>query len=120
MKTITIGLDIAKPVFQVHAEDGAGNAVFQKRLRRGQMEAFFSKLSPARIGLEACGTAHYWGRVLRGLGHEVVSIPAAYVKPFVKRNKTDARDAEAIVAAMGRPDMRPRFHGDKLCGHRKS
>ena len=106
MKSITIGLDIAKSVFQVHAEDRAGKIVFQKRLARGQVEAFFSKLPPARIGMEACGTAHYWGRVLRELGHELVLIPAAYVKAFVKRNKTDARDAAAICAAMGRPDMR--------------
>ena len=103
MKTIAIGLDIAKSAFQVHAADSDGEIVLQKRLTRGRMKAFFAKPPPSRIGVEACGAAHYWGRLLRGPGHEAVLIPAAYVKPFVKRNKTDARDAEAIAAAMGRP-----------------
>jgi transposase len=80
--------------------------VLTKRLRRSQVVEFFAQLAPARIGIEACGSAHYWGRTLRELGHEVVLIPAAYVKPFVRRNKTDARDAAAICAALGRPDMR--------------
>lgn len=106
MHAITIGLDIAKSVFQVHGEDRNGKVVMQKRLRRGQVEEFFRKLPPCRIGIEACGTAHYWGRTLRALGHEVRLIPAAYVKPFVKRNKNDARDAAAICVALGRPDMR--------------
>ena len=106
MQVITIGLDIAKSVFQVHGEDASGKIVLQKRLRRGQVEKFFARLAPARVGIEACGTAHYWGRTLRALGHDVRLIPAAYVKPFVKRNKTDARDAAAICAALGRPDMR--------------
>jgi transposase len=106
MQTITIGLDIAKSVFQVHAEDAAGKIVAQKRLRRSQVEPFFAKLAPALVGIETCGTAHYWGRTLCALGHQVRLIPAAYVKPFVKRNKTDARDAAAICAALGRPDMR--------------
>jgi transposase len=106
MHAITIGLDIAKLVFQVHAEDSAGKIIVQKRLRRSQVETFFAKLASALVGIEACGSAHYWGRTLRALGHEVRLIPAAYVKPFVKRNKTDARDAAAICAALGRPDMR--------------
>lgn len=106
MNAITIGLDIAKSVFQVHGEDQNGKVVVQKRLRRGQMQAFFSQLPPSVIGIEACGTAHYWGRTLRALGHEVRLIPAAYVKPFVRRNKNDARDAAAICAALSRPDMR--------------
>jgi transposase len=106
MQVITIGLDIAKSVFQVHGEDASGKIVLQKRLRRGQVEKFFARLAPARVGIEACGTAHYWGRTLRALGHDMRLIPAAYVKPFVKRNKTDARDAAAICAALGRPDMR--------------
>ena len=106
MKIITIGLDISKSVFQVYAEDGAGAVVLQKRLRRGQVERFFAKLAPSRIGIEACGSAHYWGRMLQAQGHEVRLLPAAYVKPFVRRNKTDARDAAAICAALGRPDMR--------------
>lgn len=106
MNAITIGLDIGKSIFQVHAEDGEGKVVLQKRLRRSQVEAFFAKLAPARIGIEACGSAHHWGRRLRAQGHQVRLIPAAYVKPFVRRNKTDARDAAAICAALGRPDMR--------------
>jgi transposase len=106
MNASMIGLDISKSVFQVHGEDAAGNIVVQKRLRRSQVENFFAKLPPAVIGIEACGSSHYWGRTLRALGHEVRLIPAAYVKPFVRRNKTDARDAAAICAALGRPDMR--------------
>jgi transposase len=106
MHAITIGLDIAKSVFQVHGEDSTGRIVIQKRLRRAQVAGFFAKLAPALVGIEACGTAHYWGRTLCALGHQVRLIPAAYVKPFVKRNKTDARDAAAISAALGRPDMR--------------
>jgi transposase len=106
MNAIMIGLDIAKSVFQVHGEDVAGRVVLQKRLRRAQVKGFFAKLPPARIGIEACGSAHYWGRELSALGHEVRLIPAAYVKPFVRRNKTDARDAAAICTALGRPDMR--------------
>jgi transposase len=106
MYASTIGLDIAKSVFQVHGEDSAGNVVLVKRLRRSQVETFFAALPSARIGIETCGSAHYWGRTLRALGHDVRLIPAAYVKPFVRRNKTDARDAAAICAALGRPDMR--------------
>jgi transposase len=106
MQAITIGLDIAKSVFQVHGEDASGKIILQKRLRRGQVAVFFATLAPARVGIEACGTAHYWGRTLHALGHEVRLIPAAYVRPFVKRNKNDARDAAAICAALGRPDMR--------------
>lgn len=106
MNAITIGLDIAKSVFQVHGEDATGKVVFQKRLRRTQVEPFFAKLAPAVVGIEACGSAHHWGRTLQALGHEVRLIPAAYVQPFVKRNKTDARDAEAICVAVRRPDMR--------------
>lgn len=106
MQAITIGLDIAKSVFQVHGEDAAGHMVLQKKLRRHQVVGLFGKLPQCRIGIEACGTSHYWARRLRGLGHEVHLIPAGYVKPFVKRNKNDARDAAAICAALGRPDMR--------------
>jgi len=105
MNTITIGLDIAKAVFQVHGE-ASGRIVLQKRLRRSQVADFFAKLPRSLIGIEACGSSHYWARTLRDLGHDVRLIPAAYVKPFVKRNKTDARDAAAICAALGRPDMR--------------
>src|SRR5271155_2968514 len=106
MKAITIGLDIAKSVFQVHGEDASGKVVLQKRLGRARVEAFFTGLEPCLIGIEACGSAHYWARTLRALGHEVRLIPAAYVKPFVRRNKNDARDAAAICTAVGRPDMR--------------
>jgi transposase len=107
MQVSTIGLDIAKNVFQAHGEDAGGRIVFQQKLRRGRVLAFFAKLAPCVVALEACGTSHYWGRELRALGHEVRLIPAAYVKPFVKRNKTDARDAAAICVAAQRPDMRP-------------
>lgn len=106
MKTIMIGLDLAKSVFQVHGLDGAGQVVVRRQLKRGQVEKFFARLEPAVVGMEACGGAHHWGRVLQGLGHEVRLMPAAYVKPYVKRNKTDGRDAEAICEAMQRPTMR--------------
>lgn len=107
MNVSIVGLDIAKTVFQVHGEDGEGRIVVEKRLSRKRVAEFFSELSPCVVALEACGTSHYWGRTLRALGHEVRLIPAAYVKPFVKRNKTDARDAAAICVAARRPDMRP-------------
>jgi transposase len=105
MYTTTIGLDIAKSVFQVHGE-ADGKIVLVKRLRRSQMVDFFAKLPASLIGIEACGSAHYWARTLAGLGHEVRLIPAAYVKPFVRRNKTDARDAAAICRTLTQPDMR--------------
>jgi transposase len=101
-----VGLDIAKAVCQAHGEDGAGRVVLQRRLGRAAVEKFFAALPPARIAMEACGSAHHWARVLRGMGHEVRLIPAAHVKPFVRRNKTDARDAAAICAAMRHPDLR--------------
>jgi len=107
MNATTIGLDIAKSVFQLHGEDAEGRLVVQKRLNRRGMAEFFAKLAPCVVALEACGTSHYWGRTLRAMGHEVRLIPAAYVKPFVRRNKTDARDAAAICVAARRPDMRP-------------
>jgi transposase len=93
--------------FRFTGEDAEGNVVVEERLGRKGIVGFFSKLAPCLVALEACGTSHYWGRALRALGHEVRLIPAAYVKPFVKRNKTDARDAAAICVAAGRPDMRP-------------
>lgn len=105
-EAIMIGLDIAKSVFQVHGEDTMGRVVLQTRLGRSKVEAFFARQPRAVIGIEACGSAHYWGRTLQALGHEVRLIPAAYVKPFVRRNKTDAHDAAAICTALGRPGMR--------------
>ena len=90
--SITIGLDIAKSVYQVHVEDAEGRTVTRRRLRRSQVAAFFARQPASVVGVEARGSAYYWGRLLRALGHEVRLIPAAYVKPFVRRNKTDARD----------------------------
>ena len=106
MKTTTVGLDLAKTVFQVHAIDGAGEVIVRKALRRRQVVPFFERLEPSLIGMEACGTSHYWARELCGLGHEVKLMPPAYVKPYVKRGKTDAGDAEAICEAVTRPTMR--------------
>ena len=106
MKTIMSGLDLAKSVFQVHGVDDAGQVMVRRRLRRGQVLGFFAKLAPAVVGLEACGGAHYWARQLSALGHEIRMMSPAYVKPYVKRNKTDGRDAEAICEAMQRPTMR--------------
>jgi len=102
----TIGLDLAKLVFQVHGADEDGMPVVRKKLRRGQMLGFFAGLSPCLIGMEACASAHYWARELQALGHEVRLIPPQYVKPFVKTNKNDASDAEAICEALVRPTMR--------------
>ena len=102
----TIGLDLAKSVFQVHGTDEDGRPVMRKKFRRGQMLGFFSELSPCLVGMEACASAHYWARELQALGHEVRLIPPQYVKPFVKTNKNDASDAEAICEALIRPTMR--------------
>lgn len=102
----TIGLDIAKNVFQVHGIDREGHVVEQKKIKRANMLAYFAKLKPCLIGIEACATAHYWGRVLSSLGHEVKLIPPSYVKPYVRRGKNDAVDAAAICEAVTRPHMR--------------
>ena len=102
----TIGLDLAKHVFQVHGIDASGAVVLRKRLRRSEVLTFFARLPSCLIGLEACATAHYWGRELRAVGHEVRLMPAQYVKAYVKRNKNDAADAEAICEAVRRPTMR--------------
>ena len=101
-----IGLDIAKSVFQVHAADDRGRPVSRRKLRRGEVAAFFQNLVPCVVGLEACPGSHYWARVIRSFGHEVRLLPAQYVRPFVKTNKNDAADAEAICEAMMRPTMR--------------
>lgn len=106
MQITTIGLDLAKHVFQAHAVDAAGAVVIRKALRRTQVLPFFAKLPPFLIGIEACGTSHHWARELIRLGHEVRLMPPAYVKPYVKRGKTDAADAEAICEAVTRPTMR--------------
>ncbi len=106
MQITTVGLDLAKRVFQVHAVDAAGQVVVRKALRRAQVLPFFAKLPPCLVGMEACGTSHHWARELIGLGHEVRLMPPAYVKPYVKRGKTDAADAEAICEAVTRPTMR--------------
>lgn len=106
MQAIRFGVDLAKSVFQVHGVDAAGKVVVQRQLKRGQMEKFFAAQPPALIGLEACGSAHHWARRLGALGHEVKLMPPAYVKPYVRRNKNDARDAEACCEAVGRPTMR--------------
>ena len=102
----TIGLDLAKHVFQAHGADAEGLPVFNRKLRRSEVLRFFAKLPPCLVGMEACGGAHYWAREIAALGHEVRLIPPAYVKPFVKRGKTDAADAEAISEAVTRKTMR--------------
>jgi len=102
----TVGLDLAKTVFQVHGADASGRAVLRKKLRRDQVLAFFAQLPRCVVAMEACGGAHFWGRELARLGHEVRLIPPSYVKPFVKRQKNDAADAEAICEAAQRPTMR--------------
>jgi transposase len=103
---ITVGLDLAKHMFQVHGADASGRAVLRKKLRRHQLLEFFGQLPGCLIGMEACGSAHFWGREIRNLGHDVRLIPPAHVKPFVKRQKNDAADAEAICEAALRPTMR--------------
>jgi transposase len=105
-KIIRIGVDTSKSVFVLHGVDAAEQPVLRKKLRRKQVLAFFAQLESTKVGLEACGAAHYWARELQALGHEAVLLPPQYVKPYVKRNKNDAADAEAICEAMSRPTMR--------------
>lgn len=105
-KIIRIGLDTSKSVFQLHGVDASEQPVLRKKLSRGQLLDFFAKQPPLMLGLEACSASHFWAREIVALGHEVVLVPPQYVKPYVKRNKTDAADAEAICEAMSRPTMR--------------
>jgi transposase len=107
MRVATIGLDIAKTIFQVHGIDAAGQVVVRQRLARRRVLAFFEKLAPCLIGIEACSTSHYWARELIARGHEVRLIPAQYVKPYVKRGKNGAADAEAIPVQAGDKPARP-------------
>jgi transposase len=106
MQTVTtIGLDIAKSVFQVHGVDAEGNVIV-RQLKRRYVLAFFQKVPPCLVGIEACASSHHWSRELQALGHTVRLMPPAYVKPYVKRQKNDAADAEAICEAVSRPNMR--------------
>src|SRR6201982_2263676 len=107
MQTVTtVGLDIAKSVFQIHGIDAAGNVIVRRKLKRRYVLPFFQKLAPCLIGIEACASSHHWSRQLRALGHTVRLMPPSYVKPYVKRQKNDATDAEAICEAVGRANMR--------------
>ena len=106
MKVTTVGIDLAKNVFQVHGVNEFGKQVIKKQLRREQMVEFFVNLPPCLIGMEACGSAHHWARKLQGLGHTVKLMAPQYVKPYVKTNKNDAADAEGICEAVSRPNMR--------------
>ena len=107
MQTITtVGLDIAKSVFQVHAIDVEGKVIVRRQLKRRYVLAFFKKLPPCLVGIEACASSHHWSRELQALGHRVRLMPPAYVKPYVKRQKNDSADAEAICEAVTRANMR--------------
>ena len=102
----TIGLDIARSVFQVHGVDAAGQVLIRRQLKRRAVLAFFQKLPVCLVGIEACASSHYWSRELQALGHSVRLMPPAYVKPYVKRQKNDMADAEAICEAVARANMR--------------
>src|SRR3982750_3917407 len=106
MQVSTIGVDLAKNVFQVHGVDSAGKVVITRQLRRKQVLEFFSKLPGCLVGMEACGTGHHWAREISKLGHTVRLMPPSYVKGYVKRSKNDAADAAAICEAVTRPSMR--------------
>ena len=106
MKATTIGIDLAKNVFQIHGVNEFGKPVIKKQLKRDQMAAFFANTPPALIGMEACASAHHWARKLQSLGHTVKLMAPQFVKPYVKSNKNDANDAEAICEAVARPNMR--------------
>ena len=106
MEVTTVGLDIAKRVLQAHGADASGKAVLRRKLQRPEVLKFFASLPCCVVGIEACSSAHHWAREIMALGHEVRLLPASYVKPYVKRGKTDAADAEAICEAVTRPTMR--------------
>ena len=106
MKITSVGIDLAKNVFQLHAVDERGKIVLRRQLRRDQMAAFFANLPPCLIGMEACGSAHYWARTLQSFGHTARLMSPQFVKPYVKSNKNDVADAEAICEAVARPNMR--------------
>ena len=106
VQPVTVGLDIAKNAFHAYGVDAQGQKVLSRKLRRAQVETFFAKLEPCLIGIEACATAHHWARLLKRMGHQVRLIPPAYVKPYVKTQKNDEADAEAICEAVTRPNMR--------------
>jgi transposase len=106
MQITTIGLDLAKSVFQVHGVDAEGKVAVRRKLRRAQIRQFFAGLAPCLIGMEACGTAHFWARELMAMGHQVKIMPPSYVKAYVRRGKNDAADAAAICEAVMRPHMR--------------
>src|SRR6202011_1140098 len=101
-----IGMDTSKHVFQLHGVNASEEPILRKKLRRKEMVGFFEKLPPSVVGIEACGGSHHWARLLRSFGHEVRLIPPQYVKPYVKRGKNDAADAEALCEAVTRPSMR--------------
>lgn len=105
MEVATIGLDLGKDVFQVHGITADGTVVFNRSVRRKQLLKFFGTLPNCLVGIEACGSAHHWARELTAIGHDVRLMPAVYVKPYVKRGKTDAVDAEAICEAVTRPSL---------------
>src|SRR6266481_4323549 len=105
-KFIRTGIDLGKTYFQVHGLESEGGQSISRKMKRSKMHEFYSQIEPCRVGMEACGSAHYWARQLTAMGHEVVLIPPAYIKPYVKRGKNDAVDAAAICEAMSRPDMR--------------
>jgi transposase len=108
-KLIRVGMDTSKSIFQLHRVDAAEQPILRRKLRRGQVVAFFSSFPPAQVAMEACGASHYWAREPQALGHEVVLIPPQYVKPYVQRGKSDAADAEAICEAASRPKLRKNF-----------
>lgn len=105
-RVTVVGFDLAKHIFQVHCIDAEGAVVVNRSLRRREVLSFFASLPPCRVGMEACGSAHHWGRALAALGHDVKMMPPAYVKPYVRRQKNDAADAAAICEAQSRPGLR--------------